>query len=100
MPGCELPEKVPPGWLDQIREIVKSEKPRLWLAILNSSIIAAVIAAAASYRTLERNIAASKELETIKSRLELEKDNARSTIAAYNKLSQRSEEHTSELQSP
>jgi hypothetical protein len=67
---------------------VKSEKPRLWLAILNSSIIAAVIAAGASYWALERNITASKELETIKSRLELEKDNARSTIATYNRLSQ------------
>jgi hypothetical protein len=84
----QLPEKVPPGWLDQIREVVKSEKPRLWLVLLTSSVMAAVIAAASSYWAVERKITADKELETIKSRLEIEKDNARSRIAAYNKLSQ------------
>ncbi len=82
------PEGLPPAWLDQIRNVVKSEKPRLWLVLLTSSVMAALVAAVSSYWAVERKIAADQNLETIKSRLELERDKARSRISAYNKLAQ------------
>ncbi|MBZ5615904.1 MAG: hypothetical protein LAO23_18005 [Acidobacteriia bacterium] len=90
MPDNQLlvPEKIPPGWLDQIREVVKSEKPQLWLVLLTSSVLAAFIGAASSYWAVRSTTAANKELETIKTRLELEKETLRSRVAAYNKLSQ------------
>jgi len=86
--GLFVPQKIPPGWLDEIKGVVKSEKPRLWPMFLTSSVLAALIGAASSHLDMRSTIEANKELERMKIRLELEKDTFRSKVAAYNKLSQ------------
>jgi len=101
MPENELPlpEKIPPRWLDQITEVVKSQRRGIWLEfILTSSVMAALIGAGASYYTTKATIAANEKLEQIKTRLELAKDNVRSKVAAYEKLSQNLNTFTERLE--
>lgn len=76
-----LPEDIPDKWLERIRAVVKAEKPGFWRAVITSSLMATLISVGFSYLS-------NRELENVKARLELKKDNVRSRVVAYNRLSQ------------
>jgi hypothetical protein len=76
-----LPDDIPDKWLERIRAVVRAEKPSFWQTVIASSLVATLIGVGFSYL-------ANRDLENVKARLELQKDNVRSRVAAYSKLSQ------------
>lgn len=80
-----LPDKIPDGWLEQIKSALK---PSWWAVILGSSLVGTVIGSGVSLYTAMKTNEANRQLEQLKSGLELQKEAVRSRAAAYTKLAQ------------
>jgi hypothetical protein len=80
-----LPDKMPDGWLDQIKSVLK---PSWWAVIVSSSLLATAISSGVSFYIAIKNNEANKQLEQLKSGLELQKETVRSRMMAYTRLGQ------------
>src|SRR6185312_6213320 len=81
-----LPDKMPDAWVDQLKNVVTGEKPKLWIILLGSSLIASAITSAVSVFTAVMNIKASERVEQMKAQLELQKEIFRTRETAYSNL--------------
>jgi hypothetical protein len=80
-----LPDKMPDGWLDQIKSALK---PSWWAVIVSSSLLATAISSGISFYIAIKNNEANRQLEQLKSGLELQKEAVRFRMTAYTRLGQ------------
>jgi hypothetical protein len=80
-----LPDSMPEKWLAQIKSALS---PSWWAAIAGSSVLAAAISSGVSLYVAAKSNEANRQLEQLKSGLELQKESARARIAAYTRLAE------------
>jgi hypothetical protein len=80
-----LPDNMPEQWVEQINALLK---PKWWVLMLSSSLLAALLSSVISYGIAVRNIKANRELERTKSRLQFQLENAKVRTAAFARLAQ------------
>ena len=91
IPGPSAPLPIPDPWLDQIRDTVKNavkdgSSPKLWVTLLGSSVLAALIGAGSSYLTVRTTGLENIDLELKKAQIQQTTERAKAIQTAYDKL--------------
>jgi hypothetical protein len=83
--NASLPSAMPEHWVDQIKDVVKSEKTA-WMTVMSSAVLAAALTGISSYFVMLRTNSANRELEGLKSSLQVRLQAAQHEVSAYQKL--------------
>jgi len=85
--GLSLPDEMPDAWARRIEGIVNAgTSPRLWVVLLGSSLLAAVIGCFSSILTTNLAGRQGQDLEITKARIQKKAENVKAETDAYEKL--------------